>query len=413
MNFTIDYKQIFSPFFLLIAAFSLFACGGTSFQGAEKTTSENVQQKADANGQEVSSEPGEPGEPAEEYDAEEVVEASVLPEQHIEEVAFTCENMSEARTISAKENQEVSFNLSGEVCPTALSQDPRILFIVDVSGSMADQQDNIFGVPIGPVIPGADNFQNGTCGRYEAIKAILDKTKSGAATQTGRAGVILFGSAIHPNSIAFTSLADFETKLTPESICIAEDGTNYQQAFITAKDWLSAEDGMLKVAYFISDGMPTEINGNLTPEQAEVNAISVSAGQALTEPVPGLGVPKLFQVFLGTPGPESLVVMEEIAGANTDSIAEVEKASDLAEVLVDFSVLELEKANISLLVDATNPLEIKTFEQLETGVNGKWAWEADSLGIPGDVSAFQLQLSLSNEHIENLSYTVDFTINRE
>ena len=312
--------------------------------------------------------------------------------------------------MTAKADQEIDISFSGELCPSLILQDPRILFIVDVSGSMADQQDTFFGIPVGPVTPGADHFQDGSCGRYEAIKSILEKTKSGEATQTGRAGLVLFGSGIHENSLEFSSLDDFEAQISPESICIGDNGTNYEQAFLTAKEWLDAEQGMLKLAYFISDGIPTEINNGFAPNQAEINQTSINAGKALTE----LGNTKLFQVFLGEASPENLEVMEGIAGSDAqNSIKDVANVSDLAKVLTDFSIVEINQDNLMIKVDQSAPLTLSRFEEVASGSSTKWEWAAESLLIPGDLEQLELSIELLSEHIEPISKDITISITRD
>ena len=400
---------------IVLINFSIISCGGSSFTNLEDSQSASSEslsgdlEKEDQYAVEI--EPIDQLEeiPVEETPPEAPQEVVAPPDPLSESILLACEDTESSKPITAKIDQEISLSISGDVCPTPLAQDPSILFIVDVSGSMTDQQANIFS----PVVPGADKFENGTCGRYEAIKAILEKTKSGAATQTGRAGVILFGSDIHENSILFTDLANFEAQLRPENICIATNGTNYEQAFVRAKEWLDAEQGELKIAYFISDGIPTEINNNNNPSQDEINVASIAAGKALTEVAAGALAPKLFQVFLGPANPDNLVVMEGIAGDTKDTtIAEVEKASDLAKVLTDFSLLDLEIGDISLFADDASPIAVTKFEQIETGANAKWAWEAESIVIPVDVNELQLKLELIHENTAPISTVVTIPITR-
>ena len=392
----------------------LISCGGASF------TSQNSQKATSASSENVEQEEVEPFGPPEQPvvveeppPVEEEEEEILPPEPLNESLMLSCESSDKVHSISAQIDQEITLSFAGEVCPTPLAQDPRILFIVDVSGSMGDRQNTFGGIPTGPIIPGADTFENGTCGRYEAIKAILAETKASAATQTGRAGIILFGSSIHPNSVEFTNLEDFEARVTPENICLAVDGTNYQQAFLTAKEWLDAEEGTLKVAYFISDGEPTEINGNLAPPLEVLKSTSIEAGKSLTQAGLEGTSTKLFQVFLGVASPESLEVMEGIAGEdNLDSIKEVEKASDLAKVLTDFSIVDLDITNLTITADLT-PIELTSFEEVEKGANAKWSWSVDDLTIPSDVNELTLKLELTHDNIETVTVITNVEVTRD
>ena len=309
--------------------------------------------------------------------------------------------------ISIQGNQDTELTLSGEVCPELLSEDPLILFIVDVSGSMADRQNTgILGIPTGPLIPGADNYENGSCGRYDAIKAILAKARNGGATQNGRAALILFSSEIHQNSLGFFDIAEFEAFLNPEDICIADDGTNYQQAFLEAKELMDSEQGELKLAYFISDGQPTVINGGFNPSQDEVNQTSIASGKSLIN-----SDVSLFQVFLGEAEPEDIFVMEEIAGSK-ESIREVNDASELAPVLADFSAVNLSKNNLSIRVN-NEDLAINVFEEIKSSSNNRWAWETNSLLIPENSNYIEVSLSLTHKHIETISFSLDLEIQRD
>ena len=62
-----------------------------------------------------------------------------------------------------------SFDIAGDICLDPLEQDPRYLFIVDVSGSMEEHFDSNLGTEVA----GSDPFINNSCGRYEAIQSIL------------------------------------------------------------------------------------------------------------------------------------------------------------------------------------------------------------------------------------------------
>ncbi|MFK7823926.1 MAG: vWA domain-containing protein [Oligoflexales bacterium] len=407
MKLARDFMQHgFFNLILVMLMMNLISCGGASFssqnsQSTKASSSDNVV-AVEAVEEVKPFEQEEPPPPPPPVKKEEPLEPLN------ETLMLSCESTDEVHTITAKANQEISLSFSGEICPKPLAQDPRILFIVDVSGSMGD-----FFLPNGTIRQGADNFENGTCGRYEAIKAILEKTKSGTATQSGRAGVVLFGSGIHENSIEFTSLEQFEAQIRPESICIADDGTNYEQAFTTAKEWLDAEDGTLKVAYFISDGEPTEIIGNPLPFGDLVKITSIAAGKAFTKANSAGVSPKLFQVFLGTASPKSLEVMEAIAGDNKDLIQEVEKASDLATVLTDFSIVELEMDNLKITAKDATSIKVTRFEELEKGASAKWSWQAENLSIPGDTDQFQIKLELVHDNIETISITTNIEITRE
>ena len=84
------------------------------------------------------------------------------------------------KTISGTDKRK--YQVSGEICHTTEIEQPKVeltvSFVVDTSGSMYTN----------------DMYQNGTCGRYEAIQAIMNKLKTDIDnTVEVKVGVIGFG----------------------------------------------------------------------------------------------------------------------------------------------------------------------------------------------------------------------------
>ena len=321
-------------------------------------------------------------------------------------VSIGCDQYTEKTKIKIKpmdENRHLS--ISGEICPDPLTQNPDILFMVDASGSMNEHRNSLFG----PLIKGSDPLVDGSCGRFQAIKSIISKATGGLATQDGNAGLLLFSSELNQNSIKFTSMQEFEAKLTPERVCIADGTTNYEQAFITAQKWLSAASSDLKIAYFISDGMPTESNsfvGNFFPQA--IISRSITAGQRLLFLEDQL---QFFQIFLGEPNKQNIALMREIAGGDSENkIRSVAKSSELAEAIAEFSIINVTPEHLSLSL-AGSPVSIKKVEETKKGAKPKWKWEAEIVILPDSLNQFDLVFEFAHPKIqESTPVVMDISI---
>ena len=123
------------------------------------------------------------------------------------------------------------------------AQNYNLSFILDTSGSMA--------------------FKLGDTGKtrlevaVEALKAKLDEL----ATFEGIINVQLVGFAQAAKSEPFLNLSQDNVQDAKDFLdsLEAKDGTNYQEAFNVASDWMTetSSNGYNNVAYFLSDGSPT------------------------------------------------------------------------------------------------------------------------------------------------------------
>ena len=321
------------------------------------------------------------------------------------DVSINCEVEGQSTFAVFQNANSNSFDIAGDICLDPLEQDPRYLFIVDVSGSMEAH----FDTNLGTDVEGSDPFTNNTCGRYEAIKSILDQSKTKTGEHIGKAALILFSSNVNANSTDFMEIDEFYNELTPEKICLGLDSTNYETAFNQAQSLLEGEESSLKLTYFISDGLPTVVNNPFANiSQTLINNTSVEAGRNFVSSDASI---QLFQVFLGTREAEGLSVLEDIAGdlASTN-IRKVENASELAQALSDFSFIDLKKENITITIDAiSGPINLNILDSIENGTISRWYWQTEPLTLPAGMEQFKFDLKLTHPMVKPISetYTVD------
>jgi hypothetical protein len=182
--------------------------------------------------------------------------------------------------IKVKDDARVVMNVKGRFCPT-VSDNLTVLFIIDFSGSMGpntpDQSNMTFQAAAGNdprIMAGAAK----SCGRLQAVEAILAKFKAGDNVNVGT--VTFAGDIVASHSTAPMDAQTFRTtrlaeasKLSNFCSYIAPDAsfanqemavananvngaTNYAAAFNRAYDFLRNVKGR-KAVYFITDGRPT------------------------------------------------------------------------------------------------------------------------------------------------------------
>lgn len=201
---------------------------------------------------------------------------------------------NETADVKVQDDARVVMNVKGRFCPT-VSDNLTVLFIIDFSGSM------------GPNTPDEGNmtFQAATgndprtmigatksCGRLQAVEAILAKFKAGDKVTIG---TVTFASNIveshttnlvDAESFKSTRLAEasklnnFCSYIPPDASFASQEmavsggpvgasATNYAAAFNRAYDLLRNVKGR-KAVYFITDGRPTAGGGD--PVAAGKNA---------------------------------------------------------------------------------------------------------------------------------------------
>ncbi len=133
--------------------------------------------------------------------------------------------------------------ISGNLCaPEDLERD--IVFIIDISGSMSS----------------ADPMVGGSCGRYDAVEAVIASLPS-----SSNFGIVLFSGAAATSSALFGTqqemLADLAGNNSPQQVICQDtsrDGTNYEVGLASASNLLASfgRADAAKEIYFISDGQP-------------------------------------------------------------------------------------------------------------------------------------------------------------
>jgi len=156
-------------------------------------------------------------------------------------------------TISRNDFGDSKIYFKGRSCDISQRQ-RNVVFVVDVSYSMRLQQDR--------VTPGYDPMVNGTCGRMEAVRSIIN-----AGTGDVRYGIVTFDKDLQESSSALFSdrqalfndvVARSSYSTIEEVLCAGIDGTNYENGLVKAKDLLDSSSLVesQREIYFLSDGEP-------------------------------------------------------------------------------------------------------------------------------------------------------------
>lgn len=301
--------------------------------------------------------------------------------------------------------------ISGDFCPQASAQ-LSVLFVVDFSLSMFNKAED----------RGNDPVVDGTCGRLDAAKAIIDRyrtsvptvTKDGAKTSL-KIGVVSF-SADAKIQVPLTPMSDFASAETTDNFCVGLAGTNYKAGFDEATDVLKDEPGT-KVIFFISDGLPTEGGGGTRESAPRHRQAALSAIGTLKEAVTSLTVNT---VFLGNIHnvPEADLDPEAFLVELTGDEARVKLASNAEKLVEQILTLEAPKAQIdpataSAVIVGTDgiqrPIAITLFAADGTRP-GVWSFATDSFvaNPPGQSPAAAMIISAKDD--KGLDYKVELTI---
>jgi len=207
--------------------------------------------------------------------------------------------------------------IRGQFCPSDFKR-LNVMFIIDASASIESSS--------------KDETVNNQCKRLEAAKALLTQIKAGMRKgDRVRVGVVRFSTTAEVQS-SLTSIEQFiGFKDNGTTFCNRQaEGalTNYEAAFVKAKEALTAADGNSTV-YFLTDGNPTEHDSPNTDDDA---AALKSAGDLKTA-IKGSIINML---YLGTPSRSNLALMQNIAG-NPSQVRIAADAQSLASELVKFS----------------------------------------------------------------------------
>ena len=197
---------------------------------------------------------------------------------------------SASADIKFANNSRVVMNVKGRFCPT-VSDNLTVVFIIDFSGSMGPNKPDIGSSSFQPASgndPRTSVGASKSCGRLQAVEAIMAKFKAGDNVNISAvtfASDIIESHSIPPIEAATfkadrlgeaNKLRNFCSYVAPNATFASEEmalpnagvgpATNYQAAFNRAYDYLKNVSGR-KAVYFITDGRPT-VATNLDPFEA-------------------------------------------------------------------------------------------------------------------------------------------------
>jgi hypothetical protein len=302
--------------------------------------------------------------------------------------------------------------VEGEFCPQAPAE-LRLVFAVDFSLSMYNAEKS----------RGNDPVEGGTCGRLEAVRAIVkrhaktaQKSKSAKDADTDiKVGVVQFASDL-VGEIPLTAVADLDDELTVKNFCRGIDGTNYKVAFEAVTKMLDDEPGT-KVVYLISDGLPTEGGGGERENAPRHRDAAQKAADAMRDSIDDL---VYNTVFLGnvhelddpTLDPEKF--LEELTG-DPSRVKLVDKASELASKILDLEPPPVDldtttaAAALAPAPSGTDDAAVDLDSFLPGGRDQVWSFKTKPFKpFPG--GAATSQLTVRGRDRKGAEYRVTFTL---
>jgi von Willebrand factor type A domain len=225
--------------------------------------------------------------------------------------------------------------IHGRVCPWKLV-DREVVFIVDVSGSMSGTDPEVDVKPIEGV-KRENNAVAKTCGRMDALEAILakmpaGKTKFAVATYDDR--VVHFSTHLFNNKqdlYADLLRGEPATVKIKDVICRAGLGTSYKVGLDKAKAiLLTGEAGSTKEMIFLSDGEPQDSKPTILATTADFKTNGVTIGgrkQSISIATLLLGTAVTSDIL------KSMASVDNSVSPPAPIFAKAANASDLADVL--------------------------------------------------------------------------------
>ncbi|MEZ4741025.1 MAG: VWA domain-containing protein [Bdellovibrionota bacterium] len=144
----------------------------------------------------------------------------------INTLSFSCDDLSTGTATIEKDKLLNKVRIGGELClaPKKDNEDSNvnILFVIDLSGSMKVN----------------DQFKNDTCGRYNAVNAILDQIVS---LNTAMFGIIGFSN--QATTISPINKVSSDINIDPQQLCGSEGATSYGNALNRAYELLKDKSG--------------------------------------------------------------------------------------------------------------------------------------------------------------------------
>jgi hypothetical protein len=298
--------------------------------------------------------------------------------------------------------------IAGGFCPKAVAP-LNILFVVDFSGSM-----------IGNALdPANDPIKGGSCGRLDAIRAVIAKVKREVPDEADvKAGLAGF-SFEAKEKLSLQPLEDLEGSINIDNAC-GSDGenakTNYKAALETSLSILSGVDEQKTVIYFISDGEPTWPRP--ADDQSDLTLASklgLQAAQSLRSSITDL---TFNIIYLGNADAEleSRSYLDEISG-DAKSVVLVQNADELTEAATSLKVPEIgmQKETIKAKALADTKKRSVVIEKFQLGKKSKqWIFITEPFplwGETGSVVENRLNVLAKTDEEKELaaSIRVDFT----
>lgn len=375
--------------------------------------------KARFKGGESSSSPGvdEPVDPSKNSDKDGPKPGNGPSREHL--FTASCQEGEDTNEVSvefsASKNERIIGTLEGEFCPLTSAR-LNVVFVVDFSSSMGRHQKTSGGA----FFDGNDPMINGTCGRYQAVQAILQslQTQSESRANIQVAFMPFAGTALMDYSLSLRALSDFQMVANAERFCrfltqsssISTPGalylpngdpsTNYGAAFEGTKSLLGSNKSHT-VMYFITDGEPT------IPRQDPVGA-SKTAGDSFRKQVKSLTMNALILGSL----PQAQDVLTKVAGS-AQRVISVARAEELARNIVKFPEAKLDnnyhKGTFKVEPYPEKELGIETFGPGRQA--GLWSFTTKSfvlLGTPGKV--VDNVVTVEARGADGASYSSEMTI---
>lgn len=254
-----------------------------------------------------------------------------------------------------------------------------IVFVIDVSGSMTSG--GIFRPR------GNDPINNGSCGRMDAVKAVISAVK---ARGNARFAVATFeDQSVHVSTSLFAQEQDLSADLLRTGnasqltsiLCRGEGNTNYNAGLQSAQNLLNAIEGdnELTEIYFISDGQPN----------------SGESGAVLAKQLRDAGT-LIATVMVGTENDS--ILKNEIASRDDQGApyhSRVESSSDLARALSRLADNQVTEASVSYSENDSDD-ELGKFDFTTKFAGTSFAFEAFKLNLEEVPTGFTLEVNIKD-----------------
>lgn len=300
-------------------------------------------------------------------------------------------NVSGEHTLKIKDDQKVAASVRGRLCPK-LPVKLNVIFIIDTSGSMQDNG-NSDEIPEG----GSDPLTAGTCGRYNAVRELVDSLDSQTDEKKGdevQIGAIFFSDTVN-REMEPKSLQEFRSAMRETDFCAGDGWTNYGDALSITNGWAKSLKGKT-VGYLVSDGSP-QVESEIPDKIAEGSALDAM------DRLKKIKNFELYSVFLGRDKElHGYQFLQQLVPL--DHIGFAEDPDELAEVFEEFgdNILDSSSGKAIFEVSPYEPTEIKLKELEKVGEQDdgtvEYVFETEGAVL----------LGLDDKWVDNL-FTITFT----